>query len=114
MKAEDIKSNEDLLNYIEGCVNDFEMGITDRKELMNNILELSIHTANTAIKFNGAIQLVVEQGSDKLTVNCPDEDDEIYVHVKRGSNRAGLSLSLDEAGHVANYILGHVKNARIS
>lgn len=28
MKAKDIKCNEDILNYIEGCVNDFETGVT--------------------------------------------------------------------------------------
>jgi hypothetical protein len=45
MKLSDIKSNETLLRYIEGCVNDFEANVSTKQELMDNILGLSIYMA---------------------------------------------------------------------
>lgn len=32
MKAEDIKNKEDANNFVEGCINDFEAGISTKSE----------------------------------------------------------------------------------
>jgi hypothetical protein len=40
MKAEQINSEEDMLNYIEGCLNDLQFGISDRRETISSIIEL--------------------------------------------------------------------------
>lgn len=65
-------------------------------------------------RFDGSVQFELDFGIRRIRVNCPDEDDDIYIQVKAGKQYAGISLSLDEAEQLANYILGHVKNARIS
>lgn len=54
---------------------------------------------------------IIKYGS-AITVNCPDEDDDIYIKVKSNRSYAGISLSLDEAEEVAKYIIGHIKIAR--
>lgn len=50
MKLEDIKSDEDILNYIEGCFNDFEAGVSTKAESMNLVLDLLLHCVNAKIK----------------------------------------------------------------
>lgn len=54
MKASEINTDQDLLNFIEGCVNDFESSVSDRKELLNNILDLVIHIKSRATKWRKA------------------------------------------------------------
>jgi hypothetical protein len=39
-KLEEIKTAEDVENYVEGCVNDFEFGLCTKDELIVNICEL--------------------------------------------------------------------------
>lgn len=40
MKATDIKSNTDLLNFIEGSLNDLQSGVSTQAEVQNDLLEL--------------------------------------------------------------------------
>jgi len=40
MKIEDIKSNEQVLDFIEGLCNDLEAGVTTTAETKNQILRL--------------------------------------------------------------------------
>lgn len=46
----DIKSNEDILRYIEGCTNDLLTGVSTKEETNNLILELVLHVAELARK----------------------------------------------------------------
>ena len=65
--------------------------------------------------FDGRMQLKIDHHGDIVMVNCPDEDDEIYINVAEvhdSQHGTGISLTLDEAEQLANYILGHVKCAR--
>jgi hypothetical protein len=39
MKAEDIKTIEDAENYVEGCINDFEAGISTKEETLTSLGE---------------------------------------------------------------------------
>jgi hypothetical protein len=50
MKAEDANSPEGILIFIEGCLNDFESGVSTKKETMENILDLLSHCVNEKIK----------------------------------------------------------------
>lgn len=47
MKAEDVDSEEKILAYLEGCLNDFESGISNKQETMSNILDLLNHLTKT-------------------------------------------------------------------
>lgn len=49
MTIEDIKTNEDVLRFIRGCLNDFEAGISDRNETEMNIINLISHVAQIAV-----------------------------------------------------------------
>ena len=42
MNAKDIRKIEDALDYIEGCLRDFEGGISTIEETTENLLELLI------------------------------------------------------------------------
>ena len=50
MKLQQIKSNEDILHYIEGCTNDLLTGVSTKEEISNNLLELVLHVAELARK----------------------------------------------------------------
>lgn len=50
MKAEDVNSEDGILIFIEGCLNDFESGVSTKKETMDNILDLLLHCVNEKIK----------------------------------------------------------------
>lgn len=43
MNLQDVKKPEDILNFIEGCLNDMEAGVSAKQETMGNILDLIIH-----------------------------------------------------------------------
>lgn len=43
MKAEAIKTPNDIERYIEGCINDFETGISDKSETIVYLAELVAH-----------------------------------------------------------------------
>ncbi len=43
MKIDQIKTTADIENFIEGCLNDFETGISDKSETMANLRELVGH-----------------------------------------------------------------------
>jgi hypothetical protein len=40
MKVSYVKCAEDLLNFLEGCLNDFETGVSSKSGTINNITEL--------------------------------------------------------------------------
>lgn len=63
-------------------------------------------------QFYDSVQFELDFGDRRIRVNCPDEDSDIYIQIKRGKQYAGLSLSLDHAEELANYILGHVNNLK--
>ena len=48
MKSEDINTAEDCLIYIEGCLNDFESGISTKEETMNLFLDMVIRINDLA------------------------------------------------------------------
>ena len=50
MKAEDVRTGEDVERYIEGCINDFEMGISDKNESIVYLAELVAHVYKEALK----------------------------------------------------------------
>ncbi len=50
MKVEQIKTPEDVERYIEGCLNDFEAGISTKKETMFLMAELVVHIYKKAKK----------------------------------------------------------------
>jgi len=43
MKATEVKSEQDILNFLEGCLNDFETGLSSKNETMQNLVELIVH-----------------------------------------------------------------------
>ena len=43
MKATDIQNEDDIFTFIEGTLNDFEGGISSKKEAIENMVELVIH-----------------------------------------------------------------------
>jgi len=43
MKATEVNSEQDILNFIEGTLNDFESGLSDKHEAIENIIELIGH-----------------------------------------------------------------------
>ena len=42
MKAEDINSVDDCERYLEGCLNDFEFGISTKSETMGYLIEYTL------------------------------------------------------------------------
>jgi len=40
MKLENINSADDIERYVEGCINDFETGISNKDETIVNLCEL--------------------------------------------------------------------------
>lgn len=50
MKLENVKTADDLERYIEGCINDFEAGISDKDETTIAIAELVVHIYKLALK----------------------------------------------------------------
>lgn len=45
MKLTDIKSNEDILSFIECCLNDYESGVSSKKETITNVVDLLLYIA---------------------------------------------------------------------
>jgi len=43
MKPEDVNTIDDLPIYIEGCINDFEFGISDKSETIEALLDLILY-----------------------------------------------------------------------
>ena len=43
MKVENVRNTDDIERYIEGCINDFEMGISDKSETIVHLAELVAH-----------------------------------------------------------------------
>ena len=62
MKIDQIKTTADIENYIEGCLNDFETGISDKSETMTNLCELVGHVYAKA-KVSEATKPPVKSGS---------------------------------------------------
>jgi len=50
MKATEVKSEQDILNFIEGTLNDFESGLSDKHEAIENIIELLDHLQSLSIQ----------------------------------------------------------------
>ena len=50
MKVENVKTADDLERYIEGCINDFESGLSDKDETIIAIAELVVHIYKLALK----------------------------------------------------------------
>ena len=54
MKVEDIKTIADMQRYCEGCINDFEAGVSTKEETMKAFEEYTFHlielTANKVSK----------------------------------------------------------------
>lgn len=40
MKLQDVKKPEDILNFIEGCLNDMEAGVSSKNETVGNMVDL--------------------------------------------------------------------------
>ena len=58
MKLKDINTVIDLDNYIEGILNDFEGGISDKEETNSLIADLIIYTNKLALKGKVLIEYV--------------------------------------------------------
>lgn len=43
MKVEQITSEEMVLQYVEGCLNDFEAGLTSKDDTASAMIELIVH-----------------------------------------------------------------------
>ena len=50
MKASEVTSPEDILTFIEGTLNDYENHLIDKREAMDNILDLLEVCVNEKIK----------------------------------------------------------------
>ena len=50
MKVENVSTGEDIERYIEGCINDFEGGISTKDETIVNLAELVAHVYYAAKK----------------------------------------------------------------
>lgn len=48
MEPEDIKTMADAQRYVEGCVNDFEGGISTKLELLRFMHEYTVHVMDVA------------------------------------------------------------------
>jgi hypothetical protein len=53
MKVEEIKTAEDILRFIEGCMNDFESGVSSKEETMCLLADLVAHVAQVAVNTKG-------------------------------------------------------------
>ncbi len=63
MQVTDIVSADDIERYIEGCLNDFEAGISTKEDTVTYLCELAIYIIKTVRK---------EDGNDKA--NSTKED----------------------------------------
>jgi len=50
MKVENVRTPDDIERYIEGCINDFEDGISDKSETIVYLAELVAHVYIAAKK----------------------------------------------------------------
>ncbi len=50
MKLENVRTPDDVERYIEGCINDFEMGESDKSETIIYLAELVAHVYKEAKK----------------------------------------------------------------
>ena len=50
MKVENVKTADDLEQYIEGYINDFESGLSNKDETVIAIAELVVHIYKLALK----------------------------------------------------------------
>lgn len=48
MKVEQIATTDDIEAHIEGCLNDFELGISEKEETLVHIAELVAYVYNKA------------------------------------------------------------------
>lgn len=50
MKIEDIKSVDQMERFVEGCLNDFESGVSTKEETMSLLGDYTIHVIEVARK----------------------------------------------------------------
>ena len=50
MKAEDLKTPDDIERYIEGCLNDFENGISTKSETTAHLGEMAVQIYKQTLK----------------------------------------------------------------
>ena len=50
MKLENIRTADEIENYIEGCLNDFQLGFRSKKKTVELIGELVVHIYKLALK----------------------------------------------------------------
>jgi len=58
MKLENISSNSDVLEYIEGTTNDFRDGVSNQQETNHAILDLYLLGAARAIKAENKLEAI--------------------------------------------------------
>jgi len=62
MKTEDIKTISDAQRYVEGCVNDYEAGISSKEELISHLGE---YTCAIMEKFSNRLEAAFLAGRSK-------------------------------------------------
>ena len=50
MKVKNVRTPNDIETYIEGCINDFELGISEKRETIVYLAELVGHIYKLALK----------------------------------------------------------------
>jgi uncharacterized protein (UPF0128 family) len=59
------------------------------------------------------VEMTIKDGNNYITARCPNEDDEICITVKN-RYKVNHMLTLQEAEDLADFLIEHVKNARLS
>ena len=59
------------------------------------------------------VEMTIRDGNNYITARCPNEDDEMCITVKN-KYKVNHMLTLQEAEDLADFLIEHVKNARLS
>ena len=59
------------------------------------------------------VEMTIRDGNNYITARCPDEDDEMSITIKN-KYKVNYMLTLQEAEDLADFLIEHVKNARLS
>lgn len=91
MKLEDVNSIDDVERYLEGCLNDFDAGLSDKTETMNymgdlilKVYKMALKTVPKADKLNLMMLLQYLNDEDEL------RSDRTYEQIIDGFNKKDL------------------------
>lgn len=93
MKAEDLKTPDDIERYIEGCLNDFENGISTKSETTAHLGEMAVQIYKQTLKESA--QLSQQPSNDTHTDHFVEVNKKVKPTKQRDMRKTAMQILID-------------------